>query len=84
MRQASRYSSVWPISLPQRRFSSGKRIAEVLEEKADITAPPKTLDCVRDGSIDFDHMTFSYRQGSMNIITGRFSAWSFSALTKSS
>ena len=44
--------------------TSGKRIAEVLEEKADITAPPKTLDCVRDGSIDFDHVTFSYRQGS--------------------
>ena len=44
--------------------ASGKRIAEVLEEKADITAPPKTLDCVRDGSIDFDHVTFSYRQGS--------------------
>ena len=44
--------------------ASGKRIAEVLEEKADITAPPEPLDCVEDGSIDFDHVTFSYRQGS--------------------
>ena len=44
--------------------ASGKRIAEVLEEKADIIAPPKPLDRVRDGSIDFDHVTFSYRQGS--------------------
>ena len=44
--------------------ASGKRIAEVLEEKADITNPPKPLDRVKDGSIDFDHVTFSYRQGS--------------------
>ena len=44
--------------------ASGKRIAEVLEEKADITGPSKPLDRVRDGSIDFDHVTFSYRQGS--------------------
>ena len=43
---------------------SGKRIAEVLEEKADITDPSKPLDRVKDGSIDFDHVTFSYRQGS--------------------
>lgn len=44
--------------------ASGKRIAEVLEEKADITDPAKPLDRVKDGSIDFDHVTFSYRQGS--------------------
>ena len=44
--------------------ASGKRIAEVLEEKADITDPSKPLDRVKDGSIDFDHVTFSYRQGS--------------------
>ena len=44
--------------------ASGKRIAEVLEEKADIIAPPKPLDRVTDGSIDFDHVTFSYRQES--------------------
>ena len=45
--------------------ASGKRIAEVLEEKADITNPAAAPVCqVRDGSIDFDHVTFSYRQGS--------------------
>lgn len=44
--------------------ASGKRIAEVLEEQTDITAPSKPLDRVKDGSIDFDHVTFSYRQGS--------------------
>lgn len=44
--------------------ASGKRIAEVLEEQTDITAPSKPLNHVKDGSIDFDHVTFSYRQGS--------------------
>lgn len=45
--------------------ASGKRIAEVLEEKADITNPAAApVYQVRDGSIDFDHVTFSYRQGS--------------------
>lgn len=45
--------------------ASGKRIAEVLEEKADITNPATApVYQVRDGSIDFDHVTFSYRQGS--------------------
>lgn len=45
--------------------ASGKRIAEVLEEKADITNPAASpVYQVRDGSIDFDHVTFSYRQGS--------------------
>ena len=48
--------------------ASGKRIAEVLEEKADITDPSKPLDRVKDGSIDFDHVTFSYRKkGEPNI-----------------
>lgn len=44
--------------------ASGKRIAEVLEEKADITNPEKPLHEVTDGSIDFDHVSFSYRRGS--------------------
>ena len=45
--------------------ASGKRIAEVLEEKADITNPTgASVYQVQDGSIDFDHVTFSYRQGS--------------------
>ncbi len=44
--------------------ASGKRIADVLDEKPDISAPPKPLDRVKDGSIDFDQVSFSYRQGS--------------------
>ena len=46
-------------------MASGKRIAEILVEKADITNPTADLSCqVEDGSIDFDHVSFSYRQGS--------------------
>ncbi len=45
--------------------ASGKRIAEVLEETADITNPSSAPICqVRDGSVDFNHAAFSYRQGS--------------------
>ena len=45
--------------------ASGKRIAEVLEETADITNPVSApLYQVRDGNIDFDHVSFSYRRGS--------------------
>ena len=43
----------------------GKRIAEVLEETASITNPSSAPICqVRDGSVDFNHASFSYRQGS--------------------
>ena len=45
--------------------ASGKRIAEVLEETAGITNPSSAPVCqVRDGSVDFNHVAFSYRQGS--------------------
>lgn len=44
--------------------ASGKRIAEVLNEKADITNPEQP-DCdVTDGSIRFDHVTFRYNKQS--------------------
>ncbi|MBR5345772.1 MAG: ABC transporter ATP-binding protein [Clostridia bacterium] len=44
--------------------ASAKRIAEVLDEKASIVNPEKPLTEVKDGRIDFDHVTFSYKQGS--------------------
>lgn len=44
--------------------ASGKRIAEVLNEKADLTNPESPVLEIRDGSIDFDHVSFSYKQGS--------------------
>lgn len=40
--------------------ASGKRIAEVLNEKADITNPEQPDYDVTDGSIRFDHVTFRY------------------------
>ncbi len=44
--------------------ASGKRIAEVLEETAGITNPSSApISQVRDGSVDFNHVAFSYRQG---------------------
>lgn len=44
--------------------ASGRRIAEVLTEKADLTNPEKPEMEVADGSIDFNHVKFSYKHGS--------------------
>ena len=41
--------------------ASAKRVIEVIDEKADITNPEKdAVKTVTDGSIDFDHVSFSY------------------------
>ena len=40
--------------------ASAQRIAEVLDEKTDITSPALPVTEIRDGSIDFDHVDFSY------------------------
>ena len=44
--------------------AAAQRIDEVLEEAPDIVSPEKPLLSVKDGSIDFDHVTFSYTKGS--------------------
>lgn len=44
--------------------ASGERIAQVLEEKADLTNPEQPETVVRDSRIDFQHVTFSYKHGS--------------------
>ena len=44
--------------------ASGRRIAEVLEEKTDMTNPEEPVREISDGSIDFNHVAFSYKQGS--------------------
>ena len=44
--------------------ASGKRIAEVIEEKADLTNPENPVMEVADGSISFDHVYFSYNKSS--------------------
>ena len=40
-----------------------QRISEVLNEKADIVNPENPVMEIADGSIDFDHVDFSYRTG---------------------
>lgn len=44
--------------------ASGRRIAEVLNEKPSLTNPENPVMEIADGSIDFDHVSFSYQQGS--------------------
>ncbi len=44
--------------------ASGRRIAEVLEEKADLVNPENPVTEIADGSIDFNHVNFSYKKGS--------------------
>lgn len=44
--------------------ASAKRVAEVLEEKADLVNPENPDYKIKDGSIRFDHVSFSYRKGS--------------------
>lgn len=43
--------------------ASAKRIAEVLNEKADLSGPKEADRVIPDGSIDFHHVSFSYKQG---------------------
>lgn len=45
-------------------MASIKRISEVLEEKPDLHDPEEPIVEVLDGSIDFDHVSFAYKQGS--------------------
>lgn len=44
--------------------ASGKRIAEVLEEKPDLVNPEGAIHEAADGSIDFNHVDFSYKHES--------------------
>ena len=43
--------------------ASGARIAEVINEEPDMDNPAEPVREVPDGSIDFDHVYFSYRRG---------------------
>ena len=45
-------------------MASGRRIAQVLEEKADLANPDQPKTEVPDGRIDFNHVTFAYKHGS--------------------
>ena len=43
--------------------ASERRISEVLNEKPDLTEPDDPIMDIPDGSIDFDHVSFSYAHG---------------------
>ena len=45
-------------------MASIRRISGVLNEKADLTDPENPVMTVADGSIDFNHVNFSYKHGS--------------------
>ena len=45
-------------------MASIRRISEVLQETPDLHDPAQPVTEVTDGSIDFDHVTFSYQHGS--------------------
>ena len=45
-------------------MAAAKRIAEVLDEKSDINNPENPIYEVPDGSVDFNHVNFSYTKGS--------------------
>lgn len=44
--------------------ASGRRIAEVLNDNADLVNPENPDKVIPDGRIDFDHVNFSYKHGS--------------------
>ena len=44
--------------------AAAQRIEEVLEEQPDITSPENAVKNVRNGSVDFEHVTFAYQQRS--------------------
>ena len=45
-------------------MASIRRIGEVLNETPDLSSPEQPVEEVADGSIDFDHVSFSYKAGS--------------------
>lgn len=44
-------------------IASGRRIAEVINEKSDLVSPESALTTVENGAVDFNHVTFSYKHG---------------------
>ena len=49
-------------------YASAKRIAEVLQEKTDLTNPENPVEEVADGSIVFKNVDFAYKKGSKPVL----------------
>lgn len=50
--------------------ASIKRIAEVINEESDMSNPQNPIHQIKDGSIDFENVSFSYKQGGDNALEG--------------
>lgn len=48
--------------------ASAERIVEVINEKSDLTNGEKLIKTVKDGSIEFKNVNFSYQEGSKNFV----------------
>ena len=48
--------------------ASADRIAEVLVEKADLASPAAARTQVKDGSVDFCHVSFAYKKGGKPVL----------------
>ncbi len=49
-------------------MESAQRICEVLDEKSTITSPENAKTVVKDGSIDFDHVSFKYGKNADRLV----------------
>lgn len=49
--------------------ASARRVAEVLDEKTDLHNPEDPVMQVKDGSVRFDHVCFSYKEGGEEVLS---------------
>lgn len=49
-------------------LASARRIVEVLQEESQLVSPKNALKDVKDGSIVFDHVSFSYKHGGVPVL----------------
>ncbi len=49
--------------------AAARRVAEVLTEEPSLHNPPEPVYDVKDGSIDFDNVSFAYKEGANKVLT---------------
>lgn len=49
-------------------IASGERVAEVLNEQADLTNPKEPVKEVPDGSVSFEHVSFQYKKDASDMV----------------
>lgn len=55
-------------SMASMAVASGRRLIEILEEQPEISSPENAVKEVKDGSVDFDHMSFKYSKDAENYV----------------